>query len=741
MTQTNPKGPLRGSRGAIFPIVAVTLVASVLALGLGWATLKQANEFAVEKQGDVLVRAIAAHGEQVGRQGIPQIFWQEAAEKVRERDLAWMDDNFGSYLLDILDYRQSYILDGKNEVVYAAVDGRRASPTRYDALASKISPWIDDVRSGRDLAERTGLIVEIKQYPDGAAAKLIVSTHTAALDGRPSLITISTIIPDLDFAGLGGELPYLLVGVADLDENVLAKIARDYGFSNLRWSSSERGDHANRTLLNDRGETVGVLSWMPELPAAEFIERLAPALAISLALLLFACWAAITAARSLAGARATAEELGYDAHHDALTGLANRRLFTEELRRGIDRHRVDGLPIALLSADLDRFKELNDGCGHVAGDEALQIVASRLRESAGQGALVARVGGDEFEIILSGKSSEDATATGARIIARVNEPIVLDGHIEWRLGCSIGIAFADGGDVDDLMRRAELAMSAAKSLGRNRLQGFEPAMDDQLKERISIERALRSALLHGYLSVDYQPVVESRSGKIVGAEALVRWRHPVLGLLTPDRFLAVAESTGLIAEIDHFVLARACEDAVGWGDISVSVNVSSQQILGADIIDEVRVILASTGLPAARLEIEMTEQALVVDEERATATIRGLRDIGVNVALDDVGAGYASLSQLRRLPFAKIKIDRTLTSDIGTKADANEIVFSLVRIGKALKMAVAGEGVETQAQQDFLAAAGCDTLQGFLFSRPVSADGLRDLLEASIPAGGAAAAG
>jgi diguanylate cyclase (GGDEF)-like protein len=547
MTQNNPKALVRASRGAIFPIVAVTLVASALAGSLGWMTLKQANEFAVERQGEVLVRAIAAHGEQVGRQGIPQVFWQDAAEKIRARDFDWMDDNYGPYLQDILGYTQSYILDGNDIPIFGTVEGRRVSATRYDVLKPTISRWVEEVRRGPENLNRTGYISEVKGYPDGATAKLIVSANTALLDGRPSLIVVSTIIPDLDLAGLGNEQPYLLVGVAELDDDVLTNIARDYGFADLKWSNDRSEAGATQPLVNDVGDTVGVLSWEPELPAAEFIQRLAPALAISIAVLIFACWAAITAARSLAGARATAEEFGYDAQHDALTGLANRRLFTDELRRRIDQHRREGLPVALLSVDLDRFKELNDGCGHVAGDQALQIVARRIREVVGDDTLIARVGGDEFEIILPGKSPEEAAAIGTGIIERVNEPMVLDDHIEWRLGCSIGIAFSDGGDVDDLMRRADLAMSAAKSLGRNRVQYFEAAMDDHLKERIAIERALRSALLHGYLSVDYQPVVESRSGKIIGAEALVRWQHPVLGLLTPDRFLPVAESTGLIA--------------------------------------------------------------------------------------------------------------------------------------------------------------------------------------------------
>jgi diguanylate cyclase (GGDEF)-like protein len=720
---------LRSSNFAALPIIAVVTVSTALAAGLGWITLKQADDFAIDRQGDVLIHALAAHAEQIGRQGIPQVFWQEAAEKVRARDVKWMDENYGPYLYDVFGYRQSYILDGMNRPIYAAVDGIQTSPTRYRTLAPIVSRRVKEVREGPSGVDKTGFISEVKQYADGSTQHLIVSANAASVDGRPSLVTISTIIPDLDPAGLGNELPYLLVAVADIDDGVLSRIARDYGFSGLRWGDDRNDGRAVRTLTDDQGRPISGLSWIPERPAAAFVERLKPALALSFLVLAFASGAAMRAARSLARARTSVAELGHDARHDALTGLANRRLFTEELTAAFDRYRHGGPAIALLSVDLDKFKELNDGAGHLAGDEALQQVAGRIREVVGRGGSIARVGGDEFQVILENRSPDEVQTIASRIIERVSYPMDLARSIEWRLGCSIGIAFSDGGDVDDLMRRADLAMSTAKARGRNRLEHFEEAMDDRLKERISMERALRSALQHEYLSVDYQPILQVQSEKIVGAEALVRWRHPLVGFVSPDRFLPVAESTGLVSVIDQFVLARACEHATGWPDITVSVNVSAQRMLSTDVVDRVRSTLEMTGLAAERLELEITEGGLIEDEDRAASTISALRDLGVGIALDDVGIGYSSLSLLRRLPFTRLKIDRSLTSDIGLKTDANEIIFSLIRIGKALQMSVTAEGVETLAQKQFLEAAGCDALQGFLFSKPLSANNFLKMLE------------
>lgn len=719
---------LRNPNFAMLPIVAIAIVATLLAIGLGSITLKQTDDVAIARQGEVLTRAIAARAERLGEQGIPQVFWQDAAEKVRARDLEWIDENYGPYLKDVFGYRQSYILDGTNTPIYAAVDGKQTSPNRYFALAPFVAYWIDGVRNDHDGVERTGFISEAKQFPDGKTLRLTVSAHPVGIEDKPSVVTVSTIIPDRDPAGLGKELPYLLVAVADIDDEMLSNIARDYGFSGLRWGNDQSGGRAVQTLYDEQGNRFADLSWLPERPAANLVERLHPALAFSFLVLFCASCAAIVVTRSLARARASVAELGHDANHDALTGLANRRLFADELSAGFNRYRRRGSPLALLSIDLDRFKELNDGSGHLAGDEALQSVSRRIRDVVGEGICVARVGGDEFQLILQGPSTDDLELIASKIIERVNHPMELTDGIEWRLGCSIGMAIADGGNADDLKRRADLAMSTAKSLGKNRFQYYEEGMDERLKDRIMIERALRSALRNKYLSVEYQPVLRSNSDRIVGAEALVRWRHPILDFVSPERFLPVAESTGLIGELDGFVLAHACEDALHWPDLIVSVNISTQQVLSGDIVGRVRDTLQSTGLPAERLEIEITERALIQDETRAAWTIRALRELGVKVTLDDVGVGYSSLSRLRHLAFTKLKIDRSLTRDIGLRIDANEIIFSLIRIGKALGMTIAAEGVETPSQKEFLEVAGCEEIQGFLLFKPVPADRFSEIL-------------
>ncbi|WP_158258186.1 PAS domain S-box protein [Rhodopila globiformis] len=415
------------------------------------------------------------------------------------------------------------------------------------------------------------------------------------------------------------------------------------------------------------------------------------------------------------------ERLAHLACHDALTGLPNRAQFREQLDGALGglNH---GSQIAVLYLDLDGFKAVNDSFGHPAGDALLCQVADRLRRCMRQADRVARLGGDEFAVIQTEVSQpESAAALAQRLVGVLGEPYDLGSH-QVVIGTSIGIALApeNGVGADDLIMRADVALYAAKAAGRGTHCFFEPHMDEGLRDRQTLKTDLRLALDRGELELYYQPVLDIHTGRIACFEALLRWRHPLRGLVSPGDFVPVAEETGLIAPIGKWVLRQACREAARWpGETGVAVNLSSLQFRSRDLVQVVARALAESGLAAHRLELEITESVLLRDTEANIATLCALKALGLRIAMDDFGTGYSSLSYLRRFPFDKIKIDRSFVSDLPDGGGSGAIVRAVVGLGASLGVTITSEGVETPQQLDYLRAEGCDQAQGYLFSRPV----------------------
>ena len=418
--------------------------------------------------------------------------------------------------------------------------------------------------------------------------------------------------------------------------------------------------------------------------------------------------------------------------HDPLTGLPNRRLFHDRLQQAL--HVADryGSQIALFYMDLDHFKIINDILGHPAGDATLRTVAERLRGCLRASDTLARLGGDEFAVILPNITpADDPESLGQRLIAAIKPPIDLDGTLR-QVGISIGIALSDSGQAnrpDMLMKHADMALYRAKEAGRGCLCFFEPAMDDTLRERQAMEDELRDAIDVGGLVLQYQPQVDLRTECVNGAEALVRWNRPNHGMVPPDRFIGVAEMSGLIVPLGAWVLQEACRCATAWPDrISIAVNVSTIQLQRSDFCEMVIDTLRDTGLAPARLELEVTESVLMRDTTDILATLHRLRDLGVKLAMDDFGTGYSSLSYLQKFRFDKLKIDRSFIVRLEEDAHSRAIVRAVVAMTEALGIRVNAEGVETRLQADALLAAGCAEGQGYLYSRPISADAFAALL-------------
>jgi diguanylate cyclase (GGDEF)-like protein len=412
------------------------------------------------------------------------------------------------------------------------------------------------------------------------------------------------------------------------------------------------------------------------------------------------------------------ERIARMARHDALTDLANRVLFRERMDEAFDRHADTGKGYTVFIFDLDLFKAVNDSLGHPIGDALLKAVARRLQASTRETDTVGRLGGDEFAILqhAEGDQRDSAIGLAQRLLQVVGAPYEIDGH---RVVIGIAMAPHDGTDSAHLLRSADLALYRAKADGRNTYRFFEQEMDEDLRLRRTLEIDLHNAIANDEFEAYYQPLVDLGTGEICAIEALIRWHHPLHGMIPPERFIPVAEERGMITTIGRWMLRRACADAATWpAHIRVAVNLSPVQFRNSDLLEIVSAALADSGLAAERLELEITESVLLQKNARDLSILHQIKSLGVSVVLDDFGTGYSSLSYLRLFPFDKIKIDKSFVREMPNRADCAAIVCAITSLGRELNMVTTAEGVETEEQLELVRAAGCKLAQGFLFSRP-----------------------
>jgi diguanylate cyclase (GGDEF)-like protein/PAS domain S-box-containing protein len=412
-------------------------------------------------------------------------------------------------------------------------------------------------------------------------------------------------------------------------------------------------------------------------------------------------------------------KIAYMASHDALTDLPNRAAFERYLALTVDSAAASHQRFAVLCVDLDRFKEVNDVFGHSVGDALLREVANRLRIAA-EDTFLARLGGDEFMlIVVADAQPETAEAVAHRLVAAVAEELSVEGH-QLRACLSIGVAIFpnDGSDANTLLVNADAALYRAKAEGRGSVRFFEADMDRQLRERQALQQDLRLAIGAGQIAIHYQPQARI-DGEIIGFEALVRWKHPKFGFIPPAKFIPIAEESGLIISIGHWILREACREAASWPrPLQIAINLSPAQFRHGDLPGITHAILLETGLAAQRLELEITENVLIDDFSRALSILRRLKSLGVRIAMDDFGTGYSSLSYLQSFPFDKIKIDRSFISGITENAQSSAIVRAVINLGRGLQLPVVAEGVETKDQLEFLSDEACDEIQGYFIGRP-----------------------
>ncbi|MEN4933953.1 EAL domain-containing protein [Pantoea agglomerans] len=642
-------------------------------------------------------------------------FEQHLAEGNSSR---WLDENIGLWLYEMFGHQLILVLDQQNQIVRVWREGQPVSAPENDPLIGEVlqSPLVNDP-ARHDNADY------------------------ARVTNRAAALAVGNIQRD------DNALPrFRLVSLKFLDDGYLAGLAERNQLQGLHFSDGtpQPGTGARYLLIAQAGEAVDYLNWIPSRPGAQMLRTIGPSTGLAVLAISLLClymvrrlWnSSVNLSQSMLRLGASEAQAQHLAFHDVLTGLPNRALVEDRLTQALALATRHDQRVALLLIDLDRFKTINDTHGHHAGDELIIAVAQRLSRIVRASNTVGRIGGDEFIVVMPDVDNiGQVHSLAQRIIDELSEPFTLFGSDVWS-GASIGLALApkDGVDRLELMRKADIALYEAKSGGRGTYRQFERAMDESVRTRQTIAADLRTALhTHQGLEVWYQPLMDIGGQQMVGIEALLRWHHPARGLIAPGEFIAIAEETGLIISLGEWVLAEACVTQQRFPELLVAVNVSPVQFRSTGFVERVMAIVSQNGGDPKRLELEITEGVLIEDEREARAIIVELRDAGFRIALDDFGTGYSSLNYLSNFPVDKIKIDRSFTQSLGVAENSVAIVESVVKLGHAMGLMVTAEGVETPGQMSALADAGCNQLQGYLFSQAVPADQLAALMKTIAP--------
>lgn len=645
--------------------------------------------------------------------------WRPFEEHLAEGNSdRWLDENIGQWLYEMFGHQLIMVLDAQNQIVRVWREGQ-------PVMEADNGPLIAEVLQNT--------LIQDPRRQDNA--------DYARVTQRAAALAVGSIQRD------SNDLPrFRLVSLKFLDDGYLASLAERNQLEGLHFSdgTSQSGTSARYLLIAQAGEPVGYLNWIPARPGAQMLRTIGPSTGLAVLTISLLClymvrrlWnSSVNLSQSMLRLGASEAQAQHLAFHDVLTGLPNRALVEDRLTQALALATRNDQRVALLLIDLDRFKAVNDTHGHHAGDELIIAVAQRLSRIVRASDTVGRIGGDEFIVVMPEVDNiGQVNSLAQRMIDELAQPFTLFGSDVWS-GASIGLALApkDGIDRLELMRKADIALYEAKSGGRGRFRQFERAMDESVQTRQTIAADLRTALqTRQGLEVWYQPLMDVGGQLMVGIEALLRWHHPTRGLIAPGEFIAIAEETGLIIPLGEWVLAEACATQQRFPDLLVAVNVSPVQFRSTGFVDRVMAIVSQHGGDPKRLELEITEGVLIEDEREAREIIVSLREAGFRIALDDFGTGYSSLNYLSTFPVDKIKIDRSFTQSLGVAENSVAIVESVVKLGHAMGLIVTAEGVETAGQMSALADAGCNQLQGYLFSQAVPADQLEALMRLPAP--------
>lgn len=642
-------------------------------------------------------------------------------------EMTWIHHHYGRRLHETSGYDQSFILSGDGKPVYASINGKLVDKNIYEVVSEKISPIVAELRDVYQLRKLNVVIEGDDTRPTSEPVSRVVFRR---IDQRPAMIGAVTVVPSSG-RGLGSkDAPAVAVSVTFLDDRFVGEFSKNYSISEL--SLQDAAPPAGQVSIPLPFYTADArpawLSWTPKKPGAAMLRQILPAL-VGMVLFLGFIGALVLrqarrAAEELKNSERRATELAF---RDALTGLGNRAQLIEVLNQQMEALKPEQ-KLALLFIDIDGFKDINDTLGHHVGDELLTVAAWRLASIKNNLAAV-RLGGDEFAVLLPFDNQDEIGVISRHILENLRQQTPAGDHV-LTVSASIGVAIAPehATDPETLLRRADIALYRSRTEGRGTLRMFDPGYEDALHKRGKIERELAAALANEELVVRFQPQLSVDGERLVGVEALVRWDHPERGIVSPMEFVPTAEHSGLIVRLDEWVLRRACEEAAKWPDLSLAVNLSPSNFHHSDMVARLVRVLEETGFNPRRLELEITEGMLLNATPEVLGQLAEMRQMGIRIVLDDFGTGYSSLGYLRSFPVDKIKIDKSFVQNLGVTEESAAIIECVARLGRALGLTITAEGVETKEQHRFVRAAGCHQLQGFLFSKAVSAEKIREML-------------
>ncbi|WFU01147.1 bifunctional diguanylate cyclase/phosphodiesterase [Rhizobium sp. CB3171] len=621
-----------------------------------------------------------------------------------ENDQDWIAGNYGEMSSDGALFDMALVVDDNNKPIIAYQDGKPMTDRIEDVFGPSLWALVDQVRKAR-----------ITSVPE--ASGYVMTNKGIAAVGVGTIREKSGQIPAPE-----GKRRYLIF-VRHLDAAKIKMLSNTYVISGLKLVPPDTIARYAVSIVDPLGKPLGRLVWTSRGPGDVSYQQARPLVVGALGLVgMF--FLVLLILGSLAGRRLRAEEAlaRQGSLRDRLSGLLNREGLRLDVDRLVESARTDGSNVLLLYLDLDGFKEINDSYGHGTGDQLIRAVAAGLNVLIPPKAILARLGGDEFAVAFPTKELNDAPALrlAEQVLDFFAEPLEIGRRVVV-VGASIGIASSPEGRIgrEELVRRADLAMYKAKEAGRARMACYETAMDADREERNALELDLRNAIEKEELTLAYQPLVDATSHEITGVEALVRWNRPGHGPISPEAFIPVAETSGLIEALGLFVLRKACETARQWPDLRIAVNVSPGQFRNPAFADYVRHVLNHTEIKAERVTLEITEGYIIQNPERTRQSIERLKRLGVKVALDDFGSGFSSIGYLRQFGFDRIKIDRSLTMDVLEDSRAREMLQATVALARSLDIPVTAEGIETKEQGAALEHFGCDELQGYFFGKPL----------------------
>ena len=689
-------------------LIGAILITVVTVLGALFWMANEHNKKAAADSQTMIAGGIAALQETLETVTKDYSWWEDAYNNIRAQNDDWLYPNMGSGVTEADTADIMVIVQPDFSIRFAWQNGmeEEPDPTILDrAVVDQMVGLLADVPTS-EVEARFGLF----DFGDQIA-----------------MLAVARVVPD-DLENLNAaDLPVNIMGYF-LTPDRIAAIGEGFLIDDLTLSRSHDDKHQFFELTGLAGQHLAHLHWTPQQPGNALLARAALPIGIALGVFALLGFAAAGRARNAANKLALSEQqANHAARFDSLSGLPNRLNFTERLASRSIQRAAESNELAVIFADVNGFKIVNDTIGHAGGDRLIQELADRLRDALPKYAFLARVGGDEFNILVTHRNAaEAADAIARKMLTALDEVFVVNGA-SFHITAAAGYATAEDDDIaaEEVVRRADVAMYRSKEDDALEPVAYEPAFESGAAKKKQIEEALRAGMESGELTVFYQPIVDAGSHDMTGVEALLRWNSAELGPVSPVTFIPIAEEAGLIVDIGKFVLEQACADMASWPSLKVNVNVSPAQLRDPMFVENVIGIVELADINPKRIEIELTEGIVVSHPELARQKLEQLKEAGFTIALDDFGTGFSSIGYLRQLPFDKLKIDRCFISDVGTSDKANSLLQSLITLGDALDLKVVAEGVETKEQANLIHLLGCELLQGFFFAKPMPIAQLR----------------